>query len=252
MVGDMLRGPVIDGKMIVGFVNAVMFGFQVRGQRVKGLIQKKLDELAQRQAMELSNEAPIAGCADDGDEGLTWGSRLTDDRAQPDVELETLRAEAGQRSTLDSDLQGAIRSLPAVIRATANVAERETLAGILAYAQACTERGEPVVVSSVGIELVTRGDHRELVDGVRLGRCLGHGQADSDLENHAAGDVRLIPKQNWKTSKKLEAFLHQQPDTTIDWASASQATIHKRIIRAIPTLEKQGLVMDLLLHEEDV
>lgn len=252
MTAETIRGPRMDGKMIVGFANSLVFGFYVRGQRVKGLLQKKLDELAYHRAIDVSVYAPIGGCTDGEDEGRRWGDLLPDDRALPDAELEGLRAETAQRLALDGDLRNAIDSLAAVIDAMKKAVERETVAGILSYAQACADRGEPALLSSVGIEMVTREGQRDLVDGVRLGRCLGKGPMGTTVPSHEVGGVRLVPKQNWKTSKKLEAFLHEQPDTTIEWASASQASIHKRIIRAIPLLEEHALITDMLFHEEDL
>lgn len=242
----------IDGKMIVGFANSVMFGFYVRGQRVRGLLQKKLEEIAHRRSMELSIDAPISGCTDDGDEGQTWGRRLADDRPRPDEDLEAQREEISQRTDVERVLHGAIKALPAIIEATEQGVERETLAGILAYAQTCTEEGVPALLSAVGIEMVSPDGHRALVEAVRLGRCLGQARTTTTIPGEGPGGVSIVPKQNWKTSKKLEAFLHQQLDTTIEWASVSQAAIHKRIIRAIPILEAHALVTDMLFHEEDL
>lgn len=252
MVTKTIQQLRIDGKMIVGFANSVMFGFYVRGQRVRGVLQKKLDELAHRQAVELSVDAPISGCTDDGDEGLTWGSRLADDRAHPDEDLEAQRAELSQRTAADGELHGAIDALPAIIKAMEKSVERETLDGILAYAKHCAQEGMPALLSSVGIEMVSPEGHRDLVDGVRLGRCLGRARKKATIPSNGPGGVSIVPKQNWKTSKKLEAFLHQQPDTTVKWISANQAAIHRRIIRAIPTLEEHALVVEMLVHEEDV
>lgn len=240
-----IEQPRLDGKMIVGFANSVMYGFFVQGRRVRGLLQKKLDELTHRHAMELSVEAPIAAGTDEGDGGQTWGSRLAGDRAQPDEDMEAQRAAIAQGVVVDRTLRG-------VIGAMEHGVERETLVGILAYAKHCAKKRVLPLLSSVGIEMVAPDGHRALVDGVRLGRCLGQAREQVTIPGEGPGGVSIVPKQNWKTSKRLEAFLHQQPDTTIEWASASQAAIHKRIIRAIPILEAHALVTEMLFHEEDV
>lgn len=237
-----------DATRFVGLGNSILFGFKVRGKKVIGSVKKKIVERNQSESL----DAPIPRCPDRASEELTRGSQLPDERALPDEELDGLRLQWGHQSARHDAVQRAIRFMSSVIAEAEHVVERETFVRLLAYAQACADRDEPAILDSVAIERVFRDGHRERVDEVRIGRCLEHGSMGTELPNHPAGDVCLVPKQNWKTAKKLKAFLHEQPDTTIKWTSATPAAIHKRLDRAIRKLCVHGLVTEWCFHEEDV
>ena len=98
----------------------------------------------------------------------------------------------------------------------------------------------------MGIEIVSHEYDADLLKDVRLGRCLGPA---CPLE--LPEGVRIAPKIYWETSTQLEAYLHQLPDTTNEWASASQASIHKRIIRVIPILKQHSLLREQLVNKEE-
>lgn len=251
MADNRMCEPFFDGfdaTRFVGLGNSILFGFKVRGKGVIGLIGKKMVERNQSESL----DEPIPRYPDQASEELTRGSQLPDERALPDEELNAHRLQWGQQSARHDAVQRATCFMSSVIAEAEHVVERETFVGLLAYAQACADRDEPAILDSVAIERVFPDGHRERVDEVRLGRCLEHGSMGTELPKHPTGDVYLVPKQNWKTAKKLKAFLREQPDTTIKWASATPAAIHKRIDRAVRKLKVQGLVTEWCFHEEDV
>jgi hypothetical protein len=251
MVDNKMCEPLFDccdPTRFVGLGNSILFGFKVRGRDVPGLIAKKMVERNQSESL----DEPISRYPDQASEELTRGSQLPDERALPDEELDAHRLQWGQQSARYDAVQRAIRFMSSVIAGAEHAVERETFVGLLAYAQACAERDEPAILDSVGIERVFHDGHRERVDDVRLGRCLEHGSRGTELPKHPTRDVCLVPKKNWKTAKKLKAFLHERSDTTIKWTSATPAAIHKRIDRAIRKLQVHGLVAEWCFHEEDV
>ncbi len=162
-------------------------------------------------------------------------------------EVDSFREVQRQQSALQRDLREVIHALPAIIKATTNSVERETLTGILSYAKDCADKGKWPVLTSVGIEIVSHEYDGDLLDEVRLGRCLAPA---CPLE--LPEGVRIEPKIYWKTSTQLEAYLHQLPDTTNKWASASQASIHKRVIRIIPILKQHSLLREQLVDQEEL
>ncbi|MDR4469797.1 MAG: hypothetical protein MRJ68_16125 [Nitrospira sp.] len=240
--------PRFDATRFVGLGNSILFGFKVRGRDVPGLVVKKLAERNQWESL----DEPIPCYPDQTSEEWTRGSQLPDEHALLDEELDAHRLQWDQHSAQHDAVLRATRFMSSVITEAEHVVERETFVRLLAYAQACADRDEPAILDSVAIERVFRDGHRERVDEVRIGRCLEHGSMGTELPNHPAGDVCLVPKQNWKTAKKLKAFLHEQPDTTIKWTSATPAAIHKRLDRAIRKLRVHGLVTEWCFHEEDV
>lgn len=251
MADNRMCEPLFDGfdaTRFVGLGNSILFGFTVRGKRVDGLVKKKMAERNQSESLDV----PIPRCLNQTSQELTRGSQLPDERALPDEELDGLRLQWSHRSARHDVVQRAIRFMSSVIAEAEHVVERETFVGLLAYAQTCADRDEPAILDSVAIERVFSDGHRERVDEVRLGRCLEHGSMGTELPKHPTGDVYLVPKQNWKTAKKLKAFFSERPDTTIKWTSATPAAIHKRIDRAIRKLKVHGLVTDWCFHEEDV
>ncbi len=251
MVDNRICEPLLNGfdaTRFVGLGNSILFGFTVRGKRVDGLVKKKMVERNRSESL----DEPIHRYPDQASEELTRGSQLPDERALPDEELDGLRLQWSHQSARQDAVQRATRFMSSVIAEAEHVVERETFVGLLIYAQACAERDEPAILDSVAIERVFPDGHRERVDEVRLGRCLEHGSMGTALPKHPTGHVYLVPKQNWKTAKKLKAFLSEQPDTTIKWTSATPAAIHKRIDRAIRKLKVHGLVAEWCFHEEDV
>ena len=251
MADNKMCEPLFDGfdaTRFVGLGNSILFGFTVRGKRVDGLVKKKMVECNRSESL----DGPIHRYPDQASEELTRGSQLPDERALPDEELDGLRLQWSHQSARQVAVQRATRFMSSVIAEAEHVVERETFVGLLIYAQACAERDEPAILDSVAIERVFPDGHRERVNEVRLGRCLEHGSSGTELPKHPTGDVCLVPKQNWKTAKKLKVFLHERPDTTIKWASATPAAIHKRIDRAILKLKVHGLVTERCFHEEDV
>ena len=252
METEKARGPVIDGRMIVAFANAQIFGFYVKGLRVKGLLQKKVEEITSRQSWEGSVDEPINGSSSEGDDGQTLGDLIAGHGIGPDEEVEAKQDDRNIQTAQDERLSKAISSLKGLLTETKNAGERETLKGILAYAEQCAAQGTPVVLSSVGIELVTGTGTRDLVPGVRLVRCLSVYPSPSKIPSGDRAGVSVVPKTNWKTSKALEEHLHGKPDGEVLWASANQAAIHKRIIRALSALKTHALVTEILCDEEDV